>query len=81
MDIFAPDWYDPIRIELFGDQIESIRRFEVSSQRSLEVLPAIDVTALEILDEDRSHLGDYLPPAVGSCSSSRASWKKRGGTI
>ena len=61
LDIFAPDWYDPIRIELFGDQIESIRRFEVSSQRSLELL-AVDVTILDPA-EDRSHLGDYLPPA------------------
>src|SRR5580692_8536464 len=62
LDIFAPDWYDPIRVELFGDQIESLRRFEVSSQRSLEVMPAIEVTALGIRDEDRSHLGEYLPP-------------------
>ena len=29
LDIFAPDWYDPVRIEFFGDEIESIRRFEV----------------------------------------------------
>ena len=31
LDIFAPDWYDPVRIELFGDEIESIRRFEVAT--------------------------------------------------
>ena len=36
IDIFAPDWFHPVRIELFGDEIESIRRFEVASQRSLE---------------------------------------------
>ena len=37
VDIFAPDWYEPVRVEFFGDEIESIRRFEVSSQRSLAV--------------------------------------------
>ena len=38
VDIFAPDWDGPVRVEFFGDEIESIRRFEISSQRSLESL-------------------------------------------
>ncbi len=46
IDIFAPDWFNPVRIELFGDEIESIRRFEVASQRSLERVEAIEVTAV-----------------------------------
>src|SRR5262249_46126705 len=29
MDVFAPDADDPVRIELFGDEVESIRRFDV----------------------------------------------------
>jgi transcription-repair coupling factor (superfamily II helicase) len=62
VDIFAPDWYDPVRIELMGDEIESIRRFEVSSQRSLAALKVVDVTILEPNFGDRAHLADYLPP-------------------
>ena len=46
IDVFAPDWFHPVRIELFGDTIESIRQFEVSTQRSLESLEAIEITAL-----------------------------------
>ena len=46
LDIFAPDWFNPVRIELFGDEIESIRQFETASQRSLERLESIDVTAV-----------------------------------
>ncbi|MGD0900200.1 MAG: transcription-repair coupling factor, partial [Thermoguttaceae bacterium] len=46
LDIFAPDWYEPVRVEFFGDRIESLRQFEVSSQRSLAGLEAIDVTAI-----------------------------------
>ncbi len=61
IDIFAPDWYDPVRIELFGDEIDSIRRFEVSTQRSLETLATIDVTLLAARNDDREHLGGYLP--------------------
>jgi transcription-repair coupling factor (superfamily II helicase) len=62
VDIFAPDWYDPVRVEFFGDQIESLRRFEVSSQRSLGTLAAIDVTMLTPGWGDRAHLADFLPP-------------------
>src|SRR5205814_2335076 len=35
-DIFPPDAPDPLRLEFFGDELESIRTFAVSSQRSLE---------------------------------------------
>ena len=78
IDIFAPDWYDPVRIELFGDEIESIRRFQVSTQRSLASLDRIDVTApnavgAAIRQEANgaqaaaqpavsAHLADFLPP-------------------
>jgi len=34
LDVFPPDADDPLRIELFGDQVESIRRFDVASQRT-----------------------------------------------
>jgi transcription-repair coupling factor (superfamily II helicase) len=62
LDIFAPDWYQPIRIELFDDEIESIRRFDVSSQRSLEKLTEANVTVISAVTGDRGHLADYLPP-------------------
>ncbi len=62
VDLFAPDWYDPVRVELFGDEIESIRRFDLSSQRSLGELQSVDVTTLEPDFQDRAHLTEYLPP-------------------
>ena len=62
VDIFAPDWDEPVRVEFFGDQIESIRRFEIASQRSLASLRSIEVTILGPSAADRSHLADYLPP-------------------
>lgn len=61
LDIFAPDWNAPVRLEFFGDQIESIRRFEISTQRSLAKLDAIELTALEPSAKHRGHLADYLP--------------------
>jgi transcription-repair coupling factor (superfamily II helicase) len=69
IDIFAPDWFNPVRIELFGDEVESIRHFEVASQRSLDRIASIDITTVAEPasretgdDPDRAHLADYLPP-------------------
>ena len=61
VDIFAPDWYDPVRVEFFGDQIESIRRFEISSQRSLSQLETVELTMLDPSHKHDGHLADYLP--------------------
>ncbi len=38
VDLFPPDMQRPARIELFGDNIETIRAFDPLSQRSLEPL-------------------------------------------
>ena len=35
LDVFSPDHERPIRIEFFGDQIESLRRFDPQTQRSV----------------------------------------------
>ena len=62
MDIFAPDWFDPVRVEFFGDEIESLRRFEIASQRSLGTLEEIELTILPSGIHERAHFSDYLPP-------------------
>ncbi len=38
MDVFSPDQEQPVRLEFFGDEIESIRRFDPESQRSIHKL-------------------------------------------
>jgi len=61
LDVFAPDWNYPVRIELFGDEIESLRHFEVASQRSLQKTDVVDVTVLSPGEHDSEHLCAYLP--------------------
>jgi transcription-repair coupling factor (superfamily II helicase) len=46
VDIFPPDATDPVRLEFFGDEVESIRTFAIGSQRSLEEKASI--TLLEV---------------------------------
>ena len=45
LDIFPLDAVDPVRVELFGDEIESIRRFDAESQRKIESLDQVDILA------------------------------------
>lgn len=62
LDIFPPDAVDPVRIELFGNDVESIRRFDVATQRSLGALESVGITMLEPTASDRAHFTAYLPP-------------------
>ncbi len=56
VDVFPPAESNPLRIEFFGDEIESIRRFDVETQRRLEDLKSVSVTAVAPVDggEDQS---------------------------
>jgi transcription-repair coupling factor (superfamily II helicase) len=63
LDIFATDWLLPVRIELFDDEIESLRSFEVATQRSQETLEEIEITVVGAsTDPTAGYLTDYLPP-------------------
>lgn len=61
LDLFAPDWFDPVRVEFFGDEIESIRRFDLASQRSLAPLESVDVTVLHPSESRGEHFTAFLP--------------------
>ncbi|WP_010586335.1 transcription-repair coupling factor [Schlesneria paludicola] len=54
VDIFSPDMSAPVRIELFGDEIESIRLFDVESQLKVSDLQEIDITIVSPISHDGS---------------------------
>ncbi|HBN08119.1 MAG TPA: transcription-repair coupling factor, partial [Cyanobacteria bacterium UBA8530] len=43
LDVFPPQLDSPVRIDWFDDEIESIKLFEIQSQRSLEKLDSLEV--------------------------------------
>jgi transcription-repair coupling factor (superfamily II helicase) len=65
LDVFPTDSTDPVRIEFFGDEIESIRPFDVESQRSLDRWNSVTLTAALGLEQaDLASFGhpvDYFP--------------------
>lgn len=63
LDIYPPTEPDPIRIELFGDEVESIRTFDVESQRRLAELDSVAITATRpVKPAEKSAPGDSLKP-------------------
>lgn len=57
LDVFGAESERPLRIEFFGDDVESIRRFDVQSQRS--VLKVSEAEILPLLEQPRR--GDVYP--------------------
>ncbi len=50
VDVYASNEQDPLRIELFGDEVESIRHFDAASQRSIDKIPQAEILpAREVL--------------------------------
>lgn len=60
LDIFPLNEENPIRIEFFGDTIESIRYFEVESQKSLENIDEIEIYSISKTSDKYSSLYEYL---------------------
>lgn len=53
IDFFPVDTSMPYRIELFDDEIDSIRKFDIKTQRSIENMIKVNITPVkEILIED-----------------------------
>src|SRR6185437_9689739 len=65
LDVFSPEAPQPVRIELFGDEIESLREFDAASQRSvrpLEEVLLLPLTPMPLTAALRAELGDAPPP-------------------
>ena len=65
LDVFPTDATDPVRIEFFGDEVESIRPFDAESQRSLDRWNSVTLTAALGLDDadpaSFGHPADFFP--------------------
>ncbi len=71
LDIFSPDQPEPIRIEWFGDEIESIRRFDRSSQRSIESLPRVEIAAIGLAAVDPLAVDPFAEDPLSDDAASR----------
>ena len=78
LDVFPPDSVYPYRIELFGDEIESIRTFNVESQRSidkvktLKIFPAKEMIVNEnVIEEALNFMQSELEEVIKNSSDKK----------
>lgn len=70
VDLFPFGHPAPLRIELWGDEVESVRRFDALTQRSTETLESVDVLPIALRgsetagDTERRALLETLPPTA-----------------
>ncbi|MDE2878053.1 transcription-repair coupling factor [Candidatus Palauibacter soopunensis] len=70
VDLFPFGHPAPLRIELWGDEVESVRRFDALTQRSTETLESVDVLPIALRgsetagDVERRALLETLPPTA-----------------
>ncbi|MFM7098234.1 MAG: transcription-repair coupling factor [Gemmataceae bacterium] len=67
VDIYSPGSDLPLRIEFFGDEIESLRNFAPETQRSLDVVQSSEILAMTFEEKGAvpdGHLVDYLGTAT-----------------
>jgi transcription-repair coupling factor (superfamily II helicase) len=65
MDVFSPEAARPVRLELFGDELESLREFDPDTQRSTQSVDStllLPLTSLPLTSELRDRLGDAGAP-------------------
>jgi len=66
VDVFPPTREHPVRLEYFGDHIESIREFNPRDQRSMRSIDAIELPpAREHFDLAASIAGEIADPVAG----------------
>ncbi|MGN6592402.1 MAG: transcription-repair coupling factor [Terriglobales bacterium] len=64
LDVFSPEAQRPVRLELFGDEIESLREFDPATQRSvrpLEHVQLLPLTSIPLTPALQQRLGDPAP--------------------
>ena len=60
LDIFPINSDNPIRIEFFGDDIDSIRYFDLNSQKSIDKLDSVTILPFNEVSNGDASIYDYL---------------------
>lgn len=76
IDIFDLTEENPYRIELWGEDVESIRSFDISSQRSIEKLESVTVYPATELILSEKELRNGIQKIQAECKSHAAKLRK-----
>ena len=81
LDVFPGAASEPVRIELFGDEIESIRPFDVVTQRSTGKRASVEITPARELRLTEARVTRALTSIRKQFALRKAELAKEGGTL
>ena len=84
IDLFSPEQQQPVRIEFFGETVESLRAFDPATQRSTgEITQAVVLPVRELVatQEQLGQLAGRLGPAAGGSSDRELREQLRQGVV
>ena len=87
IDVFAPGADEPVRLDLFGDSLESIRAFDPETQRSTRQLQSVDLLPVSevLLDEAaisrfrKGYVAEFGAPGDDALYASVSEGQRRAG--
>jgi transcription-repair coupling factor (superfamily II helicase) len=87
IDVFPPAAAEPVRLDLFGDTLESIRAFDPETQRSTKQLQSIDLLPVSeaLLDKDsiarfrRGYVAEFGAPGEDALYDAVSAGGRRAG--
>ncbi len=66
IDFFMPDSENPVRVELWGDEVDTLNYFDIETQRRTDYIEEIKLTpSAEILVADREELAERIEHKAG----------------
>lgn len=73
VDFFPPDRERPLRLELWGDEIDTICEFEIESQRRTDIVDVVCITpACESVVENSEELADKIESIASKLRGAKA---------
>ncbi|HZX11115.1 MAG TPA: DEAD/DEAH box helicase, partial [Acidobacteriota bacterium] len=71
VDVFSPLETYPFRIEFSGEKIKSLRKFETSSQRSVERIDFINIPSMREFPNDKDFIDEWEKKAIEKAESAQ----------
>lgn len=80
LDIFPLTEETPVRVELWGDEVDSIRSFDVESQRSIENLEELVIYPATEVPADSKRIEEGLKRMEADVKAAKKVMEKQGNT-
>ena len=81
MDFFSPSANAPVRVEFWGDEVDSLSNFDIESQRRTDAIPQVTLApCVEVIPEKPAALAQKIEKLRPPCGEKQPPRQKRSST-